>query len=95
MTGLKKKIKATSINQEFVGYYRDMNVPNILLFQRFFFLFVFRAVGCIFGELLNNSPLFPVSVNNFILIKTKPFYFFQICVIYIVQELQKTLYKYN
>lgn len=37
MTGLKKKIKATSINQEFVGYYRDMNVPNILLFQRFLF----------------------------------------------------------
>ena len=22
----------------------------------------FRAVGCIFGELLNNSPLFPVSI---------------------------------
>ena len=24
--------------------------------------FVCRAVGCIFGELLNNSPLFPVSM---------------------------------
>jgi len=22
---------------------------------------MYRAVGCIFGELLNNSPLFPVS----------------------------------
>lgn len=28
-----------------------------------FFFFIFRAVGCIFGELLNNSPLFPVSEN--------------------------------
>ncbi len=26
---------------------------------------LFRAVGCIFGELLNNSPLFPVSVIFF------------------------------
>ena len=25
---------------------------------------IFRAVGCIFGELLNNSPLFPVSTQN-------------------------------
>jgi cell cycle related kinase len=25
----------------------------------------FRAVGCIFGDLLNNSPLFPVSVIFF------------------------------
>lgn len=25
-------------------------------------LFICRAVGCIFGELLNNSPLFPVSI---------------------------------
>ena len=24
-----------------------------------------RAVGCIFGELLNNSPLFPVSTVEF------------------------------
>ncbi len=24
-----------------------------------------RAVGCIFGELLNNSPLFPVNIIHF------------------------------
>ena len=30
------------------------------------FISIFRAVGCIFGELLNNSPLFPVSVFKII-----------------------------
>lgn len=34
-------------------------VGSAIFKYRFFFFR--RAVGCIFGELLNNSPLFPVS----------------------------------
>ena len=33
-------------------------IENIVIF------YVCRAVGCIFGELLNNSPLFPVSITT-------------------------------
>ena len=29
-----------------------------------------RAVGCIFGELLNNSPLFPVSILEILVEKS-------------------------
>ena len=36
-----------------------MHVCTIL---QIILLFLCRAVGCIFGELLNNSPLFPVSI---------------------------------
>lgn len=35
------------------------------LISTVFFFFIFRAVGCIFGELLNNSPLFPVSETSY------------------------------
>ena len=45
------------------------SVPNVFFFATFFsqayitFVYIYksRAVGCIFGELLNNSPIFPVS----------------------------------
>lgn len=59
---------------------------NIPLFQKFFFCFVFRAVGCIFGELLNNSPLFPVSETS---------YTFSNILLYMLIKLQKNSSKWN
>lgn len=58
---------------------------NFPLFQKFFF-FVFRAVGCIFGELLNNSPLFPVSETS---------YTFSNILLYMLIKLQKNSSKWN
>ena len=43
---------------------RNLEICFFFWFVCLFFcfpLFFCRAVGCIFGELLNNSPLFPVS----------------------------------
>ena len=34
---------------------------EVMLIMQYNQLYIHRAVGCIFGELLNNSPLFPVS----------------------------------
>jgi hypothetical protein len=40
-----------------------------------------RAVGCIFGELLNNSPLFPVSTDTF---GDKLMYTYKVYILYAV-----------
>lgn len=43
-------------------YNVQASVPSMLFYHVTYHSIVFsRAVGCIFGELLNNSPLFPVS----------------------------------
>lgn len=47
--------------QKSVEHFFSLTLIALLLFT-FNFL---RAVGCIFGELLNNSPLFPVSRESF------------------------------
>ena len=43
------------------------SVSFVTILSYFHVFYVRRAVGCIFGELLNNSPLFPVSGHLFVL----------------------------
>lgn len=45
---------------------RWYRAPELLYGARFYSASIdMWAVGCIFGEMLNNSPLFPVSESNF------------------------------
>lgn len=59
-----------------VGSLHACHVCTIL---QIILLFLCRAVGCIFGELLNNSPLFPVSILEILVdrsdTKKKKFFF--------------------
>ena len=48
-----------SVLKQIEGFYC---VYNIMIYYLHIFMHVHRAVGCIFGELLNNSPIFAVSI---------------------------------
>ena len=57
-------------------------MPNLYLSGNFSycilydFIYSYRAVGCIFGELLNNSPLFPVSIYTVNVLKFRTLFLF-------------------